>query len=56
METLTVGMIGAIAAGYMVWKSYRSVKLGKDCVCSGGCAGCGGSCGGSRTAKKNRSA
>ena len=51
METLAVGVIGALAAGYMVWKSYRSVKRGTDCNSGGSCDGCCGSCGGSGTVK-----
>ena len=44
MDTVMVGLIGATAAGYLVWRGYKA--LGKSSACaSGNCAGCGGSCG-----------
>ena len=44
MDTVIVGLIGAAAAGYLLWRGYKA--LGKSSACtSGNCAGCGGGCG-----------
>jgi len=44
VETVLVALIGASAAGYLLWRSYKS--LGKNSGCgSGGCDGCSKNCG-----------
>lgn len=44
MDTVMVGLIGAAAAGYLIWRGYKA--LGKSSACaSGNCAGCNGGCG-----------
>ncbi|NMC32484.1 MAG: FeoB-associated Cys-rich membrane protein [Veillonellaceae bacterium] len=44
METVIVGLIGAAAAGYLIWRGYKSIGESSACA-SGSCAGCGGGCG-----------
>lgn len=44
METVVVGLIGVGAAGYLVWRGYKSFGKGSGCA-SGSCAGCSGGCG-----------
>ena len=43
METVLVGLIGASAAGYLIWRGYKSLGKPSDCA-AGNCAGCGGGC------------
>lgn len=54
MEAVIVGLIGASAAGYLLWRGYKT--FGKSSGCgSGGCAGCGGcGCGTQPGGKNNR--
>ena len=57
METLVVGIIGSAAAGYLIWRAYKTARGESACssCSSGGCAGCSG-CGGHLTAppKQNK--
>lgn len=39
MEIIVVGLIGATAAGYLIWRGYKALHKSSDCA-SGSCEGC----------------
>lgn len=44
MEVVTVFLIGAVAAGYIIWNFSKTVR-GRDSCSPGGCSGCNCRCG-----------
>ena len=52
MDTVIVGLIGAAAAGYLIWRGYKALGNSSACA-SGNCAGCNGGCGCGSTAPNN---